>query len=78
MSARRITAALDVTDPEPLSADHPLWRAPGALISPHIGGPSTAFAPRADRLIAAQLARFAVGQPLANVVRPGAPVEETT
>jgi phosphoglycerate dehydrogenase-like enzyme len=70
LSAGRITAALDVTDPEPLPADHPLWRAPGALISPHIGGASTAFAPRADRLIAAQLARFAADQPLAHVVRP--------
>jgi phosphoglycerate dehydrogenase-like enzyme len=71
LSAGRITAALDVTEPEPLPADHPLWRAPGVLISPHVGGPSSAFAPRADRLIAAQLARFAAGQPLANVVRPG-------
>ena len=73
LSAGRITAALDVTDPEPLPASHPLWHAPGALISPHIGGPSSAFAPRADRLIAAQLARFATGQPLENVVRPGRP-----
>jgi phosphoglycerate dehydrogenase-like enzyme len=73
LSAGRITAALDVTDPEPLPADHPLWRASGALISPHIGGLSTAFAPRADRLLAAQLARFAAGQPLANVVRRGTP-----
>jgi phosphoglycerate dehydrogenase-like enzyme len=70
LSAGRITAALDVTDPEPLPASHPLWHAPGVLISPHIGGPSSAFAPRADRLIAAQLARFAAGQPLENVVRP--------
>ena len=73
LSAGRITAALDVTDPEPLPASHPLWHAPGVLISPHIGGPSSAFAPRADRLIAAQLARFAAGQPLENVVRPGQP-----
>lgn len=73
LSAGRITAALDVTDPEPLPASHPLWHAPGVLISPHVGGPSSAFAPRADRLIAAQLARFAAGQPLENVVRPGQP-----
>jgi phosphoglycerate dehydrogenase-like enzyme len=69
VSAGRIRAALDVTDPEPLPADHPLWQQPGVLISPHVGGASTAFGPRADRLIAAQLARFAAGQPLANVVR---------
>jgi phosphoglycerate dehydrogenase-like enzyme len=80
----RIRAALDVVDPEPLPPDHPLWRLPGVLISPHVGGASTAFAPRADRLIAAQLARFAAGEPLANVVRPargggsGAPVADGT
>jgi phosphoglycerate dehydrogenase-like enzyme len=71
LSSGRITAALDVTDPEPLPAGHPLWHAPGVLISPHVGGASSAFAPRADRLIAAQLARFDAGQPLANIVRPG-------
>jgi len=69
VSAGRIRAALDVTEPEPLPADHPLWQQPGVLISPHVGGASTAFGPRADRLIAAQLDRFAAGQPLANVVR---------
>ncbi len=69
LSAGRIRAALDVTDPEPLPAGHPLWRQPGVLISPHVGGFSSAFGPRADRLIAAQLTRFATGQPLENVVR---------
>ena len=72
LSAGRIRAALDVTDPEPLPADHPLWRQPGVLISPHVGGASSAFAPRAGRLIAAQLARFVAGEPLANVVKAGA------
>ena len=71
LSKGRITAALDVTDPEPLPAGHPLWHAPGVLISPHVGGASSAFFPRADRLIAAQLARYAAGQPLASVARPG-------
>jgi len=66
----RIRAALDVTDPEPLPPDHPLWRQPGALISPHVGGASSAFFPRADRLMAAQLNRFMAGQPLANIVKP--------
>jgi len=69
LSAGRIRAALDVTDPEPLPVGHPLWRQPGVLISPHVGGFSTAFAPRADRLIAAQLTRFAAGEPLENIVR---------
>ncbi|MBB0229525.1 2-hydroxyacid dehydrogenase [Streptomyces calidiresistens] len=58
----RLRAALDVTDPEPLPADHPLWRAPGVLISPHVGGASSAFRPRADRLLRSQLARFAAGE----------------
>jgi len=64
----RLRAALDVVDPEPLPADHPLWRCPGVLISPHTGGASTAFPPRADRLIAAQLGRWARGEALENVV----------
>jgi phosphoglycerate dehydrogenase-like enzyme len=62
----RIRAALDVTDPEPLPPEHPLWRTPGVLISPHVGGPSSAFFPRADRLIAAQLGRSAAGKELEN------------
>ncbi len=64
----RIRAALDVTDPEPLPADHPLWSNPGVLISPHVGGASSAFWPRADRLIAAQLQRFAAGDDLENQI----------
>jgi phosphoglycerate dehydrogenase-like enzyme len=65
----RLRAALDVTEPEPLPADHPLWRTPGVLIAPHVGGASSAFFPRADRLIAAQLRRFASGQELENIIR---------
>ena len=64
----RLGAALDVTDPEPLPPDHPLWRCPGALVSPHVGGDTTAFLPRARRLVAAQLRRWAAGEPLANVI----------
>ncbi|MBL1086633.1 2-hydroxyacid dehydrogenase [Streptomyces actinomycinicus] len=64
----RITAALDVTDPEPLPPGHPLWQAPGVLITPHVGGPSSAFLPRAERLIADQLTRFVNGEPLRNVI----------
>ena len=64
----RITAALDVTDPEPLPAGHPLWHAPGVLISPHVGGSTSAFMPRAKRLLAGQLTRFAAGEPVRNVV----------
>ncbi|MFD3542941.1 2-hydroxyacid dehydrogenase [Streptomyces sp. NPDC058662] len=64
----RLRAALDVTDPEPLPADHPLWRSPGVLITPHVGGGSTAFEPRAKRMIARQLTRFAAGEPVEHTV----------
>ena len=66
----RLRAAMDVTDPEPLPADHPLWRTPGVLISPHVGGNTSAFLPRARRLVTAQLSRWAAGEPLVNVVAP--------
>lgn len=68
LHAGRISAALDVADPEPLPADHPLWSAPGVLISPHVGGASSAMWPRAHRLVRQQLERFAAGEPLANVM----------
>lgn len=64
----RIHAALDVTDPEPLPEGHPLWSAPNLLISPHVGGASTAMWPRAHRLVREQLERFATGAPMANVM----------
>ncbi|MFF9378427.1 2-hydroxyacid dehydrogenase [Streptomyces griseoluteus] len=64
----RLTAALDVTDPEPLPPGHPLWRAPGVLITPHVGGPSSAFRPRAERLLVDQLTRFVNHEPLRHVV----------
>jgi phosphoglycerate dehydrogenase-like enzyme len=68
----RLLAALDVTDPEPLPPDHPLWTAPGALVTPHVGGDTSAFPPRARRMLAEQLGRFARGEPLRAVV-PGTP-----
>ena len=69
----RISAALDVTDPEPLPPAHPLWRCPSVLISPHVGGATAAFRPRAVRLLRTQLQRFVQGAPLENLVAgPGA------
>ncbi len=64
----RIRAALDVTDPEPLPLDHPLWRAPGALVTPHVAGGSATFYPRAKRFLAEQLHRWATGEPMLNRV----------
>jgi len=63
----RITAAIDVVDPEPLPADHPLWTTPGVLITPHIGGTSSAMRPRALRLVHEQLWRYARGEELLNI-----------
>ncbi|MET9780025.1 2-hydroxyacid dehydrogenase [Nocardiopsis alba] len=67
----RIRAALDVTDPEPLPVEHPLWEAPGVYFTPHVAGGSAAFYPRARAFMDEQLARWAKGEALSNVVRPG-------
>lgn len=71
LNSGRISCALDVTDPEPLPAGHPLWNTPNTIITPHVGGDSKAFEPRGRALVEAQLARFAAGQPLINVVAEG-------
>lgn len=68
LDSGRLRAALDVTDPEPLPPGHPLWHAPGALITPHVGGPTSAFLPRAKRMLAAQLNRWAAGEPVEHTV----------
>ncbi|MGW6013576.1 2-hydroxyacid dehydrogenase [Streptomyces sp. NPDC055210] len=68
LESGRLRAALDVTDPEPLPPGHPLWHAPNVLISPHVGGPTSAFLPRARRLLLDQLNRFVNREPLRNVV----------
>jgi len=70
VGAGRLRAALDVTDPEPLPPDHSLWTLPGVLISPHVGGNTSAFLPRARLLVAVQLQRFAAGDALRFVVSP--------
>ncbi len=66
--AGRLSFALDVTDPEPLPPEHPLWRAPGVIISPHVGGNTTAFLPRIGRLVREQVERWESGSPLRNVI----------
>ena len=68
LSAGRLLAGLDVTDPEPLPPDHPLWHVPNLLLSPHVGGDTTAFPPRARALLKDQFERFATGRELRNVV----------
>lgn len=64
----RITAATDVAEPEPVPADSPLWSVPGLLLTPHVGGASSAMWPRAHRLVRDQLHRYAVGEDLWNVM----------
>ena len=67
----RLHAALDVTDPEPLPPDHPLWRSPNVLITPHVGGDSNAFPVLARRLISDQVRAWRAGRDLRNVVVQG-------
>lgn len=68
LNSGRIRAALDVTDPEPLPAGHPLWQAPGLLLTPHVGGAIFASRERAYKVVSEQLARLAAGEPLLNVI----------
>ena len=67
----RIRAALDVTDPEPLPEGHALWGLPGVLITPHVGGASSAMRPRVAKLVRTQIERLAAGEPPINVVLGG-------
>jgi len=71
LNSGRITAALDVTDPEPLPSDHPLWQAKGVLISPHVGGNTSAFEIRAKKLIESQLQLLSEGKSLNNIIVAG-------
>jgi phosphoglycerate dehydrogenase-like enzyme len=70
LQAGRLRAVLDVVDPEPLPGDHPLWRAPGVAISPHVAGDTPAAERAAWALCGDQLRRFGAGEPLRNVVGP--------
>lgn len=71
LNAGRLSAALDVTDPEPLPADHPLWEAPGVLITPHLAGDTLAAERRAFALAGEQVRRYVRGEPLRNIVEGG-------
>jgi phosphoglycerate dehydrogenase-like enzyme len=71
LQAGRLTAALDVTDPEPLPADHPLWDAPGLLLTPHFAGDTLAADARAFGLVGEQVRRYVRGEALVNVVSDG-------
>jgi phosphoglycerate dehydrogenase-like enzyme len=70
LQSGRLRAALDVTDPEPLPAGHPLWSAPGLLLTPHVAGAETTGPARVMAMVRAQLARYVAGHPLLNIVGP--------
>ncbi|HVQ96273.1 MAG TPA: 2-hydroxyacid dehydrogenase [Mycobacteriales bacterium] len=71
LAAGRLRAAVDVTDPEPLPPDHPLWTVPGLLLTPHVAGSVHGFPARAYRLVREQLDRWLAGEPLINQVVDG-------
>lgn len=65
-------AGLDVTDPEPLPKDHPLWDAPGAVITPHVSG-GYALPATLEKILdlaIRNLERYERGEPLENMVDP--------
>jgi len=66
LQAGRLQAVLDVTDPEPLPEDHPLWSAPGCIVSPHVAGATHEAHQRSVLAAARALARYAAS------VAPGA------
>jgi phosphoglycerate dehydrogenase-like enzyme len=68
LTAGRLRAALDVTEPEPLPEGHPLWSAPGLLLTPHVAGTVPETGARAQATVLAQLRRVLAGEPLADVV----------
>jgi phosphoglycerate dehydrogenase-like enzyme len=71
LATGRIGAAVDVTDPEPLPAGHPLWSMPNFLLTPHVGGSVRGLLPRAYGLVGDQIRRYVAGQPVINEVRNG-------
>jgi len=68
LKAKRLFAALDVTDPEPLPKGHPLWEFKNCTVVPHVGGDSTAFEPQAHAFLAEQFQRMAQGQQPINII----------
>jgi phosphoglycerate dehydrogenase-like enzyme len=69
LTSGRLLAALDVTEPEPPPADHPLWTVQNLLLTPHVAASVAGYQSRAYAVVAAEIARFAAGEPLRNVVQ---------
>ena len=68
LNSGRLRAALDVTDPEPLPAEHPLWDCPNLIVTPHVGGDSNAMMPRMTALIRRQISRLMANESPENLV----------
>jgi phosphoglycerate dehydrogenase-like enzyme len=68
LTTGRLSAAMDVTDPEPLPAGHPLWQLPNVLITPHVGASTPYSASSALDFVRAQVTRYLTGESLANVI----------
>jgi phosphoglycerate dehydrogenase-like enzyme len=71
VASGRLRCALDVTEPEPLPADHELWGLEGAIVTPHVGGAVHGFIERVYPRVGDQIRRLAAGEPLANIVADG-------
>lgn len=69
LATARLRAALDVTDPEPLPPDHPLWSARGVVISPHVGGQVTTMPDAVESLVRRQIAALSSGGEIVNLIR---------
>jgi phosphoglycerate dehydrogenase-like enzyme len=68
LATGRLSAVLDVTDPEPLPADHPLWAMPNVFITPHVAASTSASWAAMLDFLRQQVLRFRSGEPLANVI----------
>ena len=64
-------AGLDVTDPEPLPTDHPLWRLPNVIITPHVAASSVQAVERLQAVVRENLRRYVAGEPMLSVVDVG-------
>ncbi|WP_091672288.1 2-hydroxyacid dehydrogenase [Amycolatopsis marina] len=64
----RLRAALDVTDPEPLPSDHPLWTAQGVVLTPHVAGAARGVQRRSYAVAAAEIERWVNGELPDNLV----------
>ncbi|PRY42783.1 phosphoglycerate dehydrogenase-like enzyme [Umezawaea tangerina] len=69
LTSGRLRAALDVTEPEPLPEDHPLWTAPGLFLTPHVAGSCTGSERRSYGVATREIARFAAGEQPLNLVK---------